>query len=177
VENVKVVIFDPRSIEIGRRVCSCVKGDGVLGVALLTNSYKVSIDPDLSEGDVSCYFILSVLIEKNEGVLPRITAVILAPSETRMIGVVHLDAELGNIGDGTRSGREGNSGVIRSEPNWFFTLHIVVHHIPFDFVKDLGNEKEVFDSGIVAEGGGEDLIVKFSIPQDINCWEEILRPR
>jgi len=40
----------------------------------------------------------------------------------------------------------------------------------------LRDEKEVFDSGVVAEGGGEDLVVELSVPQDINGWEEILRP-
>ena len=176
VEDVEVVIFDPRSIEIGRRVCTCVKGNGVFGVALLANSYKVSIDPNLSEGNVSCYFILSVLIEEDEGILSQVTAVVLAPSETWMIGVVYLDAKLGNVGDGTRSGREGDSGIIRGKPNWFFTLHIVICHIPLNLVKDLGNEEKVFDGGIVTESGGEDLIVKLSVPQDVDCWEKVLCP-
>jgi len=88
VEDIEVVIFDPRAVEIGRGVCLCVKGDGVLGIALLANSYKVSINPNLSESDVSCYLILPILIEEDEGVLPRITTVILAPPKTWMIWII-----------------------------------------------------------------------------------------
>jgi len=58
VENVKVVIFDPRAIEIGSRVCTCMEGDGKLRVAMLASPYKVSIDPSLPEGDVACHLVL-----------------------------------------------------------------------------------------------------------------------
>jgi len=175
-EDVEVVIFDPRAIEIGRGVCPCVKGDRVFGVALLASPHEVSVNPNLSKGDVSCDFVLPILIEEDEGVLPRITAVILAPSEAWMIGVIYLDTKLGNVGDGARSGREGNGGVICGKPNWFFTLHVVIYHVTLNFVKNLRDKEEVFDGGIVTEGGGEDLVVKLSIPQDVNCWEKILRP-
>jgi len=87
-ENVEVVIFDPRTIEIGRGVCACMKGNGVLGVALLANSYKVSIDPNLSKSDVSRYFVLPILIEEDEGVLSRITAIVLAPPKTWVIWII-----------------------------------------------------------------------------------------
>jgi len=40
----------------------------------------------------------------------------------------------------------------------------------------LRDQKKVFDGGVVMKGGGEDLVVKLSVPQDVNCWEEILRP-
>ena len=85
-------------------------------------------------------------------------------------------AELGNIGDGARRGREGNGRVIHGKPNRFFTLYIVICHITFNFVKDLGNEEEVFDGSVIAEGGSENLVIEFSVPQNIDCWEEILHP-
>ena len=69
VKNVEVVVFDPRAIEIGRRVCACMRGDRVLGFALLASPYEVSVDPNLSESDVSCNFILSILVEENKRVL------------------------------------------------------------------------------------------------------------
>ena len=34
----------------------------------------------------------------------------------------------------------------------------------------------MFDSSVVIEGSGNDLIVKLSIAQDVNCWEKILCP-
>ena len=79
-EDVEVVIFDPRAIEIGGGVCPCMKGNGVFGVTLLASPYEVCVDPNLSKGDVSRDFVLPILIEEDEGVLPQITTVILAPS-------------------------------------------------------------------------------------------------
>jgi len=163
-EDIEVVILDPRAIEIGGRVCVCVKGNGVFGVSPLANSYNMSVDSDLSEGDVSCYFVLPILIKEDKGVLLRITAVVLAPSSSWVVRVVKLFSELGNIGDGARSGGKGDSRVIRSKSDQFVTLNIFVRHIFFNSVKDLREEKEMFDGGIVTEGGGEDLVVKLSVP-------------
>jgi len=58
----------------------------------------------------------------------------------------------------------------------FVALNVVICHVTFDFLKDLGNKKKVFDHGIIAEGGSEDLVVKFSVPQDVDRQKEILRP-
>ena len=126
VEDVKVVIFDPGTIEIGSRMCACMEGDGELRIAVLASSYKVSIDPNLPEGDVTCHFILPVLIEEDERVLPRITAVILAPSSSWMVRVIKLLGKLRNVGDGAGCGGEGDGRIIPGEPNWFVALHIVV---------------------------------------------------
>jgi len=164
VEDVEVVVFDPRAVEIGRGVCSCMEGNGVLGIALLASPYKVGVDPNLSKGDVSRDFVLPILIEKDKGVLPRITAVVLAPSEAWVIGIVYLDTELGNVGDGTRCGRKGDSRVIRSESDWFFTLNVVICHVALNLIKDLRDEEEVLDGGVITEGGGEDLVVELSVP-------------
>jgi len=46
-------------------MCICMEGDGILGVALLASPYKVSINTNLSEGNVSCHFILAILVEEN----------------------------------------------------------------------------------------------------------------
>jgi len=40
----------------------------------------------------------------------------------------------------------------------------------------LRDKEEVFDGGVIAEGGSENLIVKLRVPQDVDCWEEILYP-
>jgi len=40
----------------------------------------------------------------------------------------------------------------------------------------LGNEEEVFNRGIIVEGGGEYLVVELSVPQNVQGWEEILHP-
>jgi len=125
-ENIEVVIFDPRTIEIGRGVCVCVKGDGVFRVSPFTNSYNVSINPNLSEGNISCYFVLPVLIEKYKRVLPHITTVVLAPPVSWVIGVIKLLSKLGNVGDGTGCARKGDGGVICGKPNWFVALNIVI---------------------------------------------------
>jgi len=126
VENVEVVIFDPGAIEIWSRMCMCMKGDGKLRVATLASPYKVSIDPSLSEGNVTCHLVLPVLIEKNKRVLPRITVVILALSISWMVRVFKLLSKLRDIGDGTRCGREGDGRVVLSKPNWFVTLHVII---------------------------------------------------
>jgi len=176
VKDVEVVILDPKMIEIGRGVCSYVKGNGVFGVPLLADSDNVSIDPDLSKGDITRDFILAVLVEEDKRVLLCITAVVLAPSVSWMIRVVKLLSKLGNVGDGAWCGRKGNGGIIRSKSHWLFALNVVIRHISFNSVEDLRDEKKVFNGGTVTEGGSEDLVIELSVPQDIDCWEEILRP-
>jgi len=126
VENIEVVIFDPRAIEIGSRVCMCMEGNGKLRTATLASSYKVSVDPSLREGDIVCHLVLPVLIEKDKQVLPHITTVVLAPSSSWMVQVIKLLGKLRNVGDGTRRGGEGDGRVVLSEPNWFVALHVVV---------------------------------------------------
>jgi len=164
VENVEVIIFDPRVVEVGRRVCMCVKGNGVLRVPPFANSYNVSVNSNLSEGDVSRYLILPILIEEDKRVLPRITVVVLTPSSSWMIRVAKLLSELRNIGDRARSGGERDGGVICSKFDWFVVLNVVVQHVTLNLVKDLRNEEKVLDGGVVTEGGGEDLVVKLSVP-------------
>jgi len=126
VENIEVVIFDPRTIEIGGGMCTCVEGNGKLRVAVLASPYKVSIDSNLSEGDVVCHLVLPVLIKEDKRILPRITAVILTPSSSWMVQVIKLMSKLRDVGNGARCGGEGDGRVVLSEPNWFIILHIVV---------------------------------------------------
>jgi len=103
-----------------------MKGDGVLRVSPFVDSYNVSVNPNLSKGNVSWNFILAILIEENKGVLPCITAVVLTPSGSWMIGVIKLLSKLGNVGDGTSCGGEGDSGIVCGKSNWFVTLNIFV---------------------------------------------------
>jgi len=126
VENVEVVIFDPRAIEVGSRMCTCMEGNGKLRVTTLSSSYKVSIDPSLPEGDVACHHVLPVLIEEDEWVLSRVTAVILAPSNSWMVWVVKLLSKLRDVGNRTRCGGERDGRVVLSKPNWFVILHAVI---------------------------------------------------
>ena len=118
-KDVEIMIFDPRAIEIGSGMCTCVEGNGELRVATLASSYEVSINSNLPEGDVACHFILPVLIEEDKWVLPCITAVVLTPPTSWMVQIIKLVCVLGNVGDRTRCGGEGNGGVILSEPDWF----------------------------------------------------------
>ena len=164
VEDVEVIILDPRAIKIGGRVCACIKGNGVFGVPPLTNSYNVSVNSDLSKGDVSHYFVLPVLVKEDKGVLSCITAIVLTPPSSWVVRVVKLFSELGNVGDGARGGGEGDGRVIHSKSDWFITLNIFVRHITFNFVEDLRDEEKMFNGGIVTEGGGKDLVVKLSVP-------------
>jgi len=125
-ENVEVIIFDPGTIEIGSGMCTCMERDRELRVAMLASSYKVSIDPNLPEGDIACHLVLPVLIEEDKQVLPHITAVILAPSVSWMVRVIELLSKLRNVGDGTRCGGEGDGRVVPSEPNWFIVLYVII---------------------------------------------------
>jgi len=34
----------------------------------------------------------------------------------------------------------------------------------------------VFDCGVIVEGGGEYLVIELSVPQNVQDWEEVLRP-
>jgi len=40
----------------------------------------------------------------------------------------------------------------------------------------LGDEEKVFNRGVIAEGGGEYLVVELSVPQNVQGWEKILCP-
>ena len=86
----------------------------------------MSVDPYLSKGDIVCHLVLPILVGKDKRVLSRITTIILAPSDSWMVRVIELLGELGNVGNRTRRGGEGNGRVILSEPDWFVILHVVV---------------------------------------------------
>jgi len=126
VENVEVVVLDPRAIEVGSRMCMCMKGNGKLRVAALASPYKMSIDPNLPEGDIACHLILSVLIDEDKRLLPCITMVILAPSNSWVVWIIKLLSKLRDVGNGTRRGGKGDGGVVLSKPDWFVILHIVI---------------------------------------------------
>ena len=118
-----------------------MEGNRVLGVSMLASPDKMSVNPNLPKGDVLCHFVLPILIEEDEGVLLCVTAVVLAPSTSRVVGVVELLSELGNIGNRTRSRGKGDGGVIHGEPNGFVCLNFLIQHVAFNFVKDLRNEE------------------------------------
>ena len=175
-ENIEVVIFDPGAVEVGSGMCACMKGDRILRVTPFAEPYNVSIDTNLPKGDILCHLILSVLIEEDKQVLLCITAVILAPSSSWMIWVIKLLSELRDVGDGARCGGERDGGIVLSEANWLITLHVIIRHVSLNLLKDLGNKEEMFDGGVVTEGGGEYLVIKLSVPQNVQGWEEVLRP-
>jgi len=103
-KNVKVVILDPRAIEIGGGVCTCMKGDRKFRITTFASSYKMSINPNLPEGNIVCHLVLSILVEENEWVLPHITVVILTPPASWMVQIVKLIRELGDVGNRTGCG-------------------------------------------------------------------------
>jgi len=125
-ENVEVIILDPRVVEIWSGMCLHMKGDGVFGVSLLANPYNVSVNPNLPKGDVLCYLILTILIEEDKRVLLHITAVVLTPPSSWVIWVVKLFNELRDIGDGTRCRREGYGGVVLSKSDWLVALNVII---------------------------------------------------
>jgi len=126
VENIEVIVFDPRMIEVGSGMCACMKGDGVLRIALFVSPYNVSINANLPEGDVACHLILPILIEEDKRVLPHITTVVLAPSSSWMVWVVKLLSKLRDIGDRARCGGEGNGGIVLSKMHWLIAPHVIV---------------------------------------------------
>ena len=75
-KDVEVIIFDPRAVKVGRGMCTCMEGDGVFGVPSLVNPYNMSVNPNLPKGDITCYLVLTILIEEDKRVLPRITVVV-----------------------------------------------------------------------------------------------------
>jgi len=82
-ENVEVIVFDPRAIEVRGGVCTCMEGDRKLGVTPFASSYKVSVNPNLPISNVARHLILPVLVEEDKWVLLCITAVILTPCHER----------------------------------------------------------------------------------------------
>ena len=103
-KNVEVIIFDPRMIEIWCGMHSCIKGDRVLGVAALANPYNVSINANLSKGDVACHLILTILIEEDKWVLLHVTMIIFTPPSSWMVRVIELFSELRDVGNRTGCG-------------------------------------------------------------------------
>jgi len=125
-EDIEVIVFDSGAIEIGSGMCTRVEGNGELGITALASPYEMSINSNLPEGDVTCHLILPVLIEENKWVLPRITTVVLTPPTSWVVWIVELIRELGNVGNRTGCGREGDGRVVLSESDWFVTLYIVI---------------------------------------------------
>jgi len=126
IEVVEVVVFDPRAIKVGSRMCMCMEGNGIFRVPSLAGPYNVSVNANLPVSDISCHFILAVLVEEDEWVLPCITVVILAPPSSWVVWIIKLLSKLGNIGNGTRCGGKRYGGIVLSEPNWFIALYVVV---------------------------------------------------
>jgi len=135
VKNVEISIFDPDAIEIGRGESSSMKGGGVLAGALVPNTDKVSIFVDTSITDILGSLRLSFLIEEDDGVKVGLSAIVLHPSFTRVVGVLKVAGEWGSKTNRFRRGCGlSDGGLVLSEANRLVTIDAIIAHVWFSEV-------------------------------------------
>ena len=101
-EDVKISVLDPSSIEIGRGEGLSVKGGGVFPVALTTNANKMSILVDAPVTDILGGLRLSFLVKEDNGIKVRLSTIIPYPSFTRVVGVLKVASKWGGEADRLR---------------------------------------------------------------------------
>ena len=95
VENIEVCVFDPSAIEVRGGEGPSVKRGGILAIPFTSYPYKMSIFPNASVGNVLSHFCLSFLIEEDDGIEVRLSAVVPYPPFTRVVGILEVTSKGG----------------------------------------------------------------------------------
>ena len=90
VEDVKVSVLDPSTVEVGRRESPGMERSRVLLIPLVPHSYKVSIFANASVTNVLGGLSLSFLIEKDNGVEVGLSFIIPYPPFARVIRILKV---------------------------------------------------------------------------------------
>ena len=83
-EDVKVSVFDPMNVEVGRGICPGIEWSGILNFTLALSANQVCFFVDCPEANIFCYFRLVLLIKEDEGVMASVASVEEGP-------IRHLD--------------------------------------------------------------------------------------
>jgi len=142
VEDVEVGVFNSSPVEIRRGKGLSVKGGGVLLIALVTDADKVSVFVDTPVADILGGFCLSFLIKEDDRVEMRLSAIILYPPFSRVVGVLKVASKRGSKANGLRGGSgSGDGRLVLSKADRFVTVDAVVVHVWLSEVKDAGNKE------------------------------------
>ena len=168
VENVEIRIFWTRAIVVGGRIGASVKWHGVNMVTLAPSPFKTSLVLMGLVADIGGSFRLPLVIDKDEGVVLRVSSVELLPYSTRILRTVwvinkRVREERGVVssrGDAVNKRNfRGNKWVL-----WF--LHVIREN-----VGDVGDEEEVEYDIVVLNVNVKGFIVKALIGKGGNGRE------
>jgi len=160
-KNVEISVFDPNTVEVRRREGSSMKGGRVLAGTLLSNTDKVSIFVNAPIANILGGLHLPFLVEENNGVEVGLSAVVLYPPFTRVVGILEVAGEWRGKADRFRRGSgSGNGRLVLGEADRLVTGDTIVGHVWFGEVKDVGHEEQVLYRFEVAVSGLEGLVVK-----------------
>ena len=135
VEDVKVSVFDPGMVEVGRGEGPSMEGSRVLAFSLATYPYEVSVFPNAPVRNVLGRFCLSFFIEEDYRVEMGLGPVIPYPPFTRVVRVLEVTSKRGSKTNRLRWGcRPSNHGLILCEVSRLVTINAILTHIWFSEV-------------------------------------------
>jgi hypothetical protein len=147
VECREVGVFDPRVVEVGIREYACMKSHAMRSVTFLATALNCHA---ITNGDilnVTSDFCLSLLIDEDELVVPRVSVIILHPAVTRVIRVfVSLYTSISD----TEMGRSRDADEVR--------CNVRTLTVPFDHVNKGGDPGKVDDEVVVVNGDEREVI-------------------
>ena len=137
-KDVEISVFDPSTIKIRRRKGLSMKGGRVLAGALAPNTDKVSVFVDAPITNVLGSLCLPFLVEEDDGVEVGLSAVILYPPFTRMVGILEVADEWRSKADrfGGGSG-SGDGRLVLGETDGLVTVDAVVGHVWLGEIEDV----------------------------------------
>ena len=160
-EDVEVSIFDPKTVEVGRRERSSMERGGVLAITFASYAYKVSIFVNTPVTDVFGGLGESFFIKKDDGIEVWLSPVVPYPPFARVVGVLEIASQRGCKPNRLRrGGGPRDSRVVLGETNRFVSIDTVFTHVWINKVEDAGDEEEVLHRFEVAVGGFEGFVIE-----------------
>jgi len=141
-KDVEISVFDPSTVEVRGREGSSMKEGRVLAVTLLSDTDKVSIFVNAPIANILGSLCLPFLVKENNGVEVGLSAVVLYPPFTRVVGVLEVAGEWRGNADRFRRGSGlGNSRLVLGKADGLVAIDTIVSHVWFGEVKDARYEE------------------------------------
>jgi hypothetical protein len=86
-EGGEVGVFDTRIVEVGVRECVCMQSHAVRSVTFLVAALNCHTIANRDILNIMSNFCLSLLVNKDELIVPRVSIIILHPAVTRVIRI------------------------------------------------------------------------------------------
>jgi hypothetical protein len=163
-EGREVSVFDTRVMEVGVRECACMQSHAVRSVTFLATTLNCHAVANRNILNVASDLRLSLLIDEDELVVPRVSVVILHPAITRVIGVfVSLHTSISD----TEMERSRNADEVGCDVG---TLAVSVDHV------DKGGDPSKVDDGVVVVDRDRREVVRCGVGEGIDGGHQIVSP-